>query len=286
MKYFDNLNKRIEKLNLNNIITNDIDAWEFYKDYNFLYNKMFICKSQELNFGPMGVKPKNYPIIFKPIINLFGMSRSFKIINNEIEYDNNIKDGLFWMDYLIGEQHCIDFVIVNGDIKFYSCLKSYKFTEGTFKYHESMPEYILPKNIELWIKNFLKNFTGCFNIEIINNIIIECHLRLNGDYNLYNDRFTIELNNLYNNNIWDLNYSIKKIYIIPVFIEKNMNIIESEDIITILHNYNCDNLIIDDINSIHQKETLSRYLIFDCNNLEKGLKAKNDILDLISMNNI
>ena len=33
----------------------------------------------------MGVYPIKYPIVFKPIINLYGMSRGFMIINNEKE---------------------------------------------------------------------------------------------------------------------------------------------------------------------------------------------------------
>lgn len=285
MKYYENLNQKIQKLNLHNIITNDIDAWKIYVIYHHIYNKIWIAESQNLSCGPMGVYPVEYPIVFKPIINLYGMSRSFKIIYNENDYDNNIKDGLFWEKYLSGNHYCIDIILLNGKIKFYSCLQSFPFTEGTFKYHESIPEYILPEHITKWILFHLKNYTGCFNIEIINDHIIEAHLRLNGDYYLYNDNFTKELDKLYNRGIWELEYKIEKKYLIPVFInnKNNINDIDAKDILDITNKYYCNNIHFDDINSNYQKETLTRYLMFECNNLQNGLKAKDDILDIINI---
>ena len=285
MEYYENINYKINKLNLKNIITNDISAWQTFKNYHHIYNKIWIAESQNIDCGPMGVYPKKYPIIFKPIINLFGMSRSFKIINNKEEYDNNLMDGLFWEEYLTGNHYCIDIILLDGEIKFYSCLKSFPLTEGTFTYHESMPEYLLPKNIVEWIKNNFKKYSGCLNIETINNKIIEAHLRLNGDYYLYNDDFTKELHKLFNNNRWELDYKISKKYLIPIFINKNKDIseIDENDIVDILKNFNCNKLQFDNINSKYQKETLSRYLMFECKNLDSGLKAKDDIQDIINI---
>ena len=61
---------------------------------------------------------------------------------------------------------------------------------------------------------------------------------------------------------------------------KNLKKIDKTDIFCILNKFNCDNIYFDDINSICQKETLSRYLMFDCNNLNNGLQAKEDICDI------
>ena len=195
--------------------------------------------------GPMGTYPKNYPVIFKPIINLFGMSRSFKIIKSKKEYNKNLKDGLFWMKYLDGTHLCIDLILLNGNIKFFSCLKSHSFTEGTFLYHESIPDYLLNENIIKWINKYFYNYTGCLNIETINDIIIEAHLRLNGDYNLYNDEFTKELHNLYNYNTWNLDYKIKKLFLISIFINFNYDVsnINFHDIIKIIKYHNCNNIV-------------------------------------------
>lgn len=282
MKLYENINYKINKLKLENIITNDIDAWKKYKNYHHIYNKIWIVESQDLNCGPMGCLPNKYPIIFKPIINLYGMSRGFKIINNEQEYFKNLKDGLFWMDYLSGNHYCIDLILLNGEIKFISCLQSFPYTEGTFSYHESIINYQLPGNISNWIIKYFEGYTGCLNIELIDNKIIEAHLRLNGDFYLYDDNFAKELHNLYNFKKWNLKYIIPKKYLIPIFTNKNINNnIDQNDIISILDNYNCNNIFFDDINSKYQKETLSRFLMFDCDNLNNGLKAKDDILDIL-----
>lgn len=283
LTFYENLNVKINKLKLKNIITNDIDAWEILKDYHNIYNKLWIAENQNLSCGPMGTLPKIYPVIFKPIINLFGMSRSFKIIYNKKEYNNNIKDGLFWMEYLNGIQYCIDLIILDGNIKFYSCLKSVPYNEGTFNYHESIPDYELPNNIVNWINNNLSNYTGCVNLELINNNIIEAHLRLNGDFYLYNDKFVIELSNLYNLKKWNYEYNISKKYLIPIFVNKDINLklIDKNDIYLILKKYNCNNLLFDNINSFYQKETLSRYIMFENIDLIEGLKAKEDINELI-----
>ena len=285
MNIYENIYYKINKLNLSNIIMNDIEAWTKYRDYHHIYNKIWIAESQNILCGPMGLYPEIYPIIFKPIINLFGMSRSFKIIKDKEEYNNNLQDGLFWMDYLSGNHYCIDIILLNGEIKFYSCLQSFPYTEGTFNYHESIPEYKLPEHIIIWIKKYFKNYTGCVNIELIDNKIIEAHLRLNGDYYLYDDNFTKELDKLYNKSEWTLDYKIVKKYLLPVFINKtnNLSCIDNQCIFDILENYNCDNIHFDNIDSNYQKETLSRYLMFDCNNLENGLKAKDDILDIINL---
>ena len=278
---YENINKQCKNLDIKSVISNDIEAWNKYKSYHHIYNKLWIAESQDIQCGPMGIKPKKYPIIFKPIINLYGMSRSFKIISKEEEYFKYLKDGLFWMEYLDGNQYNVDLIILNGEIKYYTALESVPFTEGTFKYHKALPNYSINSKIIYWINNHFKNYTGCLNIEIIDNKIIEVHLRLNGDYYLYDEEFTKELDNLYNNNSWNYSKKIKKKYLIPVFVNKNIGKIDYNLIIQILENYNCDNIHFDNINSNYQKETLSRLLMFECKNLKNGLNAKDDILDII-----
>ena len=49
---------------------NDLNAWNKYKEYNFLYNKMFIANLENLKYAPMPIEPDNYPVVSKPIINL------------------------------------------------------------------------------------------------------------------------------------------------------------------------------------------------------------------------
>ena len=284
MKDYLSLNDYIKKYNLSNeIITDDFDAWEKLVNFRKIYDKLFIAYSQNISSGPMGIYPKEYPVIFKPIINLFGMSRGFKIINNVKEYDDNLKDGFFWMKYFPGKQINIDLILVDGNINFYSALLSVDNSDGTFNYHESIPDYQLDLKIVDWIKINLQNYTGCLNLEIIDNNIIEVHLRLNGDFYLYNKDFVLELEKLYTKKQWNLNYKIKKIYLIPIFVPSNLNMknIKFDKILKLLKKYEAISLRINNIKSNHQKEGLSRLFMYDIHNIKKGLELKNKILNIL-----
>ena len=98
------------------LVTNDFDAWDKFSKYKKIYNKLWLVEKQNIKCGPIGTQPKNYPIIIKPIINLYGMSRGFLKINDEDEYYNNQNDGCFWMPFLDGKHYTVDLIIYNGKI--------------------------------------------------------------------------------------------------------------------------------------------------------------------------
>jgi hypothetical protein len=284
MKDYISLNQHISNLNLSEeIITNDFDAWQKFKDFRFIYDKLFIAYSQDIDSGPMGLYPKSYPIIFKPITNLFGMSRGFKIINNIEEYDENLQDGFFWMEYFPGKQINLDLIIINGNIMFYSALISHDNQDGTFNYHESLPNYVIDDKIIKWISKNLSNYKGCLNLEIINNNIIEAHLRLNGDFYLYDETFVRELENLYLNKTWNLNYQIKKVYLIPIFVNSQFKVenIDFNSILKLLDYYQVNSLRIDNIKSNYQKEGISRLFMYDIYNIDQGLILKDLIFKIL-----
>lgn len=258
----------------------DAQAWVINPDHNFVYNKLWIAQTQTMECGPMGVNPVNFPVIIKPIINLFGMSRGMKKINNIEEYNDNLKDGYFWEEYLDGKHYCLDFVIENGKIIFSSCLRSFQGENGSFEYHESMPDYKVPKHIRCWISSYLDDYTGVVNMEVINGYIIEVHLRLNGDFNLYDLNFVKELHNFYEGLGYNFsNFVVKKKFIIPVFVKKNYDInnFNKDKILKLCKKYNLC-IYFDNINSKSQSEYLSRILIFDTDNFNVGIKIKEKIL--------
>src|SRR6266481_7716350 len=59
-----------------NIPTEDADAWLWYPDHRWVYDKIAIALSQGLDAGPHGVPPRHFPVFSKPIVNLKGMGRS------------------------------------------------------------------------------------------------------------------------------------------------------------------------------------------------------------------
>lgn len=283
MKEYRSLANYKKEYNLSELIVcDDITAWIEYEDYHHIYNKLWVAESQDLECGPMYVYPNEYPIIFKPIINLKGMSKGFKVINDEKEYDDNIKDGLFWEKYLDGNHYCVDLILVEGKIKYYTCLRSEKGDSGSFKYHESIPGYVLPIDIKYWVETYMDGYTGAANIEIIDDFIIEAHLRLNGDYYLYDLKFANKLNDLYEKNIWVNDYQIEKKYLIPVFVNNNFNgNLDKEQILEPCNDNGVISYFFYKFNSLSQSEFLKRIFMFDINDLNKGLELKK----LIILNN-
>ena len=119
----------ILKCNNDNIPLNDLDAYTFYKEHNWIYNKLELATYQKLKCAPMPIEPKkeDYPIIIKPIINLYGMGNKIIKINNykEFEEEWNKNNTDFWSTFFVGEHKSWDFVINRGKILFHACFKGH-----------------------------------------------------------------------------------------------------------------------------------------------------------------
>lgn len=238
MTRLENAKKEIKKyfmIDSNKIIPkNDIEAWNKYPEYNFLYNKMFIAEFESIKNGPMPIEPNSYPVVSKPIINLYGMGLSSNIINTKKEFYNNWLSTNFWSEYLKGEHLSWDIIVRDGKIIYYVCFKGHKFNDkekfGCFSYWELITEeeIKLGDNIKSLIKKYLLNFTGNLNIETIDNKIIEVHLRM-GDIDQLPEpviKFSI-LNQIIKSKNYDLflkkalskykSTKLDKIYLIPVW---------------------------------------------------------------------
>lgn len=265
----------------------DTEAWIKYPDYRHVYNKLWIAESQNMSCGPMGIYPNEYPVIFKPIINLYGMSRGTYIVYNDTMYDKCIKDGLFWEDYLNGIHRCIDIVLRDGQIYFLSCLESIKGNiTGTFEYHVSIPDYNLPIKLKEWINLIFDGYTGLVNLETINDLIIECHLRFNGDAQLYNFDFVTQLINFLDGKTDDINYDIEKKYLIPIFVKKEFELdleLYYDKISKLCDEFDANTIGYDDPKSINQSEHMSRLLILDISDLNKGIILKKKLSKLFDI---
>jgi hypothetical protein len=279
MNYYENIFQKCIRLDITNILCNDIDAWEYFPSFNFIYNKLNLIKLQNIECGPIGTLPKKYPIIIKPIVNLYGMSKGFKIIKNKSEYLENQKDGFFWMPYLSGKNYTIDIILKNGKIINYYCMESKQSINGTFEYHIYLPDYKLNQKIINLLEEILKFYTGPINIELINDIIIETHLRLNGDFYIFDDNFLINLSKLINNKNYSFNVKKEKFYLCPYFVNSNINqkLINKDEIETILKNNDIENIRWDDIKSNYQRHDLSRLFMFKAESLEKCNNIKNEV---------
>lgn len=156
---------------------NDTEAFTIYTNHNKVYNKLEIFKFQNIECNPFPCKPSKFPIVSKPIINLFGMGLNAKKINNVKQFNRELPSNNFWCSFLEGEHLSWDFVVRNGKIVYHVCFKGGKKEFATFKYWTLMNIDIL-ENIRKIIDFYLTDFTGTVNMETIGNFVIETHLRI------------------------------------------------------------------------------------------------------------
>ena len=182
------------------LFANDSVAYTLYPmPANRIYNRLDLAHSQGIIAAPFGVSPPpdrvSWPIIMKPIVNLYGMSRNFQVIPTPAAYLDALQDttiaGQFWMPFVHGRHFTVDALMYRGVIIFYYALESIHnpANPSIFRYHVYRPEYILPANIQVVLTKYcLAEYSGPLNIEIITpehcsgqSVIIEAHLRWNGD---------------------------------------------------------------------------------------------------------
>jgi hypothetical protein len=152
-------------------------------------------------------------------------------INNQIEYQKYSSSGYFWMPILEGPHLSYDFVLIKGEIKLFICFQGYPTKDGMFDYCETQNKSVPPEFLLNWISKHLnkddKKYTGCLNIEIIGDKIIDCHLRM-GDINQLHSKDVIKsIINVYkgdNTACDNLVNNIPKIYLVPIFTNYNSKV--------------------------------------------------------------
>jgi hypothetical protein len=223
------------------IPTSDEVAWVVNSKHNWVYNKLAIAQSQRMPCGPLGTEPTEYPVVIKPITNLYGGGVGATLCHSPEQY-NTIKNtaGYFWSRYLFGTHYSIDLVVVKGDIQFDLTFVGEKLQLGLFDYwYLTKTPALTLHTIKEWIHKHLADYTGCLNVEVIDNIIIEAHLRFGdldrlGDVDLLN-----AIHILYNCGKWVYNKKLpESFYIAALFGQHNATF----NINTSLANYLFKNL--------------------------------------------
>lgn len=201
---------------------NDVNAWELYPDHRWIYNKLLLCEYQGIPCAPMPIKPINYPVVIKPIVNLYGMGLDAVKVNNLEEFEGHWLSTKFWSQYFRGEHLSWDIVMLSGEIKFHTCFKGHKGDSfGTFKLWESV-HMDLPDVIKGLILDKFKDYSGCLNCETIGDKIIECHLRM-GDIDLFlSDKLKEGITAVYDGKEYDFSkVKLERIYLFPIWGDEN-----------------------------------------------------------------
>lgn len=211
------------------IPTDDFDAWPWYPEHNWIYDKLRVARSQGLVCGPHGVAPPGFPVFSKPITNLKGMGVGSRVIISQEELAQYSMPGHFWMPLLEGSHVSTDCAIVKGKVKWLRHATGIPGPEGTFRYWtlhaEEMPE--LAAYLKKWVEKHMAAYTGVMNFESIGGTIIEAHLRFADQWCDLNGKGWIEaLINLYAKGEWRYKDSDRRIgYSIPLFARHNNNFV-------------------------------------------------------------
>jgi hypothetical protein len=188
-----------------NIPTEDFDAWAWYPEQRWVYDKLAVAQSQGLEAGPHGTTPSRFPVFSKPIVNLKGMGIGSRAMRSADDYERHYRAGHMWMPLLEGRHVSSDVAVVKGAPRWWRHATGKPRRGGTFDYWtvQAAPEPDIEARSGGWIARHLAKYTGMLNLETIGGTIIEVHLRLSDQWpDLYGAGWLDALVALYHRGEW------------------------------------------------------------------------------------
>lgn len=211
-----------------NIPDFDNQAFYKYKEHNFVYDKLWVARSQGMMCGELKNLQQNenitLPIFIKPRWGheTASSKNCFKIKSwDELNSHRNTPD-MMWSEFIDAKEQMTDYILLNGTIVH----------QITYVYSESQNEfiddwkYISPDNkpipkITDWVNNNLTNFTGAVNVQYRDDKIIEVGLRLarGGAYILStkNESLITNINNVVDKGFWDHSIPTENYFFTPFY---------------------------------------------------------------------
>jgi len=161
------------------IPTEDVDAYAWYPEQRWVYDKLRVAASQGLSCAPHGVYPPRFPVFSKPITNLRGMGVGSRVLYDLADYRRHMTPGHLWMTLLEGDHVSTDVAVLDGRVMWWRHSRGTPAVAGTFDYWtiEAGRRPELETYIEDWIGRYLVTYTGMLNLETIGGRIIDAHLR-------------------------------------------------------------------------------------------------------------
>ena len=95
----------------------DVEAYQLYPEFNWVYDKTEICDTQNIICAPTPICPATYPVFVKPITNLWGMGAGAHPVYSLAEMKETFQPGSFWMPYYDGHHYSTDCVIIKGELQ-------------------------------------------------------------------------------------------------------------------------------------------------------------------------
>jgi len=188
------------------IPTEDVDAYAWYPEHRWVYDKLRIASSQGLACAPHGVHPARFPVFSKPITNLRGMGVGSRVLADLADYRRHMTPGHLWMTLLAGDHVSTDIAVLAGRTRWWRHSRGTPAVDGTFDYWtieaDGRPE--LETYIDAWISRYLVGYTGMLNLETIGGRIIDAHLRFADQWpDLYGPGWLDAVVGLYARGVWE-----------------------------------------------------------------------------------
>jgi hypothetical protein len=187
------------------IPTEDPDAYEWYPQQRWVYDKLRLCDSQGIGCAPHGVEPPQFPVFSKPITNLRGMGVGSRVLCSPADYRQHLTAGHFWMPLLEGEHVSTDVAVVQGRAVWSRHSRGTPAGEGTFDYWtiEASPRAQLEAYLADWLDRHIGSYTGMMNFESIGGRIIDVHLRFADQWpDIYGRDWLEAVVHLYQHGAW------------------------------------------------------------------------------------
>ncbi len=203
-----------------NIPTEDADAYRWYPQFRWVYNKLAIAESQDVPCGLHGVAPAAYPVFSKPIYNLRGMGIDARKLRSAVEYRRHQRPGHMWMALFEGEHISTDAAVVDGKVVWLRHATAVPLGRGVFDYWvvEARRRPGLEASCRRWVARHLGGYTGMINLETIGGRIIEVHLRFSDQWpDLYGPGWVEALIRLYATKRWRFSDRRREGYSVVLF---------------------------------------------------------------------
>jgi len=189
-----------------NIPTDDEHAWTWYPRHRWIYDKLAVALSQNLDAGPHGIVPPPLPVFSKPNINLKGMGVGSRVIHSMEEYERHHSPGHMWMTLLEGRHVSSDVAVIAGEPRWWRHVTGRPGPQGTFDYWtvHAQHDAEIEARCGAWIRRHVSDYTGMLNVETIGGWIIEAHLRFSDQWpDLYGHGWIDALIRLYHRSVWE-----------------------------------------------------------------------------------
>lgn len=187
------------------IPTDDPEAWAWNPAHRWVFDKLQLALAQGLDAAPHGLPPSRYPVFSKPIFNFGGMGAGSRILVDAADYERHATPGHLWMPLLDGAHVSTDAAVIDGQVAWIRHATGRPTRDGMFDYWTvhatAMPE--LEARLVPWIAQRLAGYTGMLNLETIDGIAIDAHLRFADQWpDLYGAGWVEALIGLYRDRTW------------------------------------------------------------------------------------